>query len=286
MAKQARPRIVRTAEELRAAADPWRQAGQKIAMVPTMGALHRAHMTLVEQAQGLAERVLVSIFLNPKQFGPGEDFEKYPRSNDHDLEMLEAAAVDLVFMPAVEEMFPPGFATDIPAGPLAEVLCGRTRPGHFDGVVTVVAELFRKCEPDLALFGEKDFQQLRVIRHLVESRDIPVEIVGAPLVRDPDGIATSSRNAYLSDDQRRQVLNLPGTLAMLTARAAEGEPLRELEVAGTAALGAAGLGVEYLEFRHEHNLELADDLFRPLRLFAAVRIGITRLIDNMPVPGG
>lgn len=284
MAEQEKLVITHSAAQLKAAARSWRQAGQRLALVPTMGALHGAHMTLIERAQGLAERTMVSIFVNPKQFGPGEDFEKYPRPQEQDLRLLRQAAVDLVFMPSIEQMFPPDFASDLKAGPLAEPLCGRHRPGHFDGVVTLVAELFRQTEPDLAVFGEKDFQQLQIIRRLVESENSPIEIVAAPLVRDPDGLAVSSRNAYLSDKQRRQALNLSGTLSLLSARAAEGQPLRQLERVGMAALGKAGLEVEYLEFRHEHDLELAENLLRPLRLFAAVRVGPTRLIDNMPVP--
>ena len=283
MAEQEMPIIVRTAAELKTATDPWRQAVQRIALVPTMGALHRAHMALFKQAKGLAKRLMVSIFVNPKQFSPGEDFETYPRHEDLDLALLKEARVDLVFIPSVEEIFPPDFAADIPAGPLAEMLCGRSRPGHFAAMVTVVAELFRQTGPDLAVFGEKDFQQLQIIRWLVDKQKIPVEIVGAPLVRDPDGLATSSRNAYLSGDERRQALILPGTLATMTARAAADESLRSLEISGTAALGEAGLAVEYLEFRHEDDLQLADNLSRPVRLFAAVRVGATRLIDNMPL---
>ncbi len=284
MAEQKKSVIVHSAAELKAAARSWRKAGQRLALVPTMGALHRAHMALIERARGLAERTVVSIFVNPKQFGPGEDFKKYPRRQEQDLRMLSQAGVDLVFMPSLEEMFPPDFASDLKAGPLAEALCGRHRPGHFDGVVTVVAELFRQTEPDLAIFGEKDFQQLQIIRRLVESEKSPVEIVAAPLVRDPDGLAVSSRNAYLSDDQRRRALNLSATLSALSARAAEGQLLRELERLGIAALGEAGFEVEYLEFRHEHDLELAENLLRPLRLFGAGRVGPARLIDNMRVP--
>ena len=284
MAEQEKSVIVHSAAELKAAARSWREAGERLALVPTMGALHRAHMALIERAQGLAERTMVSIFVNPKQFGPGEDFETYPRQEEQDLRLLRRAGVDLVFMPSLEQMFPPDFAADRKAGPLAEPLCGRHRPGHFDGVVTLVAELFRQTEPDLAVFGEKDFQQLQIIRRLVASEKSPIEIVAAPLVRDPDGLAVSSRNAYLSDDQRRRALNLSATLSALIARAAEGQPLRELERLGIAALGAAGLEVEYLEFRHEQELELAETLLPPLRLFAAVRVGPTRLIDNMRVP--
>lgn len=284
MAEQEKPVIARSAAALEAAARPWRAAGQRLALVPTMGALHGAHMALIERARGLAGRTMVSIFVNPKQFGPGEDFETYPRRQEQDLAMLRQAGVDLVFMPSLEQMFPPDFAADLKAGPLAETLCGARRPGHFDGVVTLVAELFRQTEPDVAVFGEKDFQQLQIIRRLVERENSAVEIVAAPLVRDPDGLAISSRNAYLSAEERRRALNLSATLGALSARAAEGQPLRALERAGMAALGEAGLEVEYLEFRHEHDLEPAENLLRPLRLFGAVRLGPTRLIDNMPVP--
>ena len=285
MADQEEPIIVRTAAELQAAAEPWRRAGERIALVPTMGALHHAHMTLVEKALGLAERTMVSIFVNPKQFGPAEDFDTYPRREEEDLRKLREAGVDLVFMPAIAEMYPPDFAAEMEAGPMADVLCGKSRPGHFDGVVTVVAQLFRQTGPDLAVFGEKDFQQLQIFRALVEAESFSVEIVGAHLVRDPDGLAISSRNTYLSEAERQQALNLPVTLSVLSAKAAAGEPLRTLEAAGTVALGDAGLDVEYLEFRYEHNLEPAEDLHRPARLFAAVRVGTTRLIDNMPVAG-
>lgn len=286
MAEQEQPIVVRTAEELEAAAGPWREAGERIALVPTMGALHRAHMALIARARELARRTLVSIFVNPRQFGPGEDFERYPRSEAADLEKLREARVDVAYVPPEEEIYPPDFSANLSAGTLAEGLCGKSRPGHFDGVVTVVAELFRQSRPDVAVFGEKDFQQLRIIEQMVEERAIPVEIAAVPLVRDPDGLATSSRNDYLSDDERRRALNLPGTLTVLMARAAEGEDLRHLETVGTGALTDAGLEVEYLEFRHEHNLERAFDLFRPVRVFAAVRVGTTRLIDNMPVPSG
>ena len=283
MSKQETPLVVRKPDEIRSATDPWRAAGDRLALVPTMGGLHNAHISLVTLAKSLAERTLVSIFVSPKQFGPGEDFEKYPRDEAADLALLGAAGADLVYMPSEATMFPPDFASDLHAGPLAEVLCGRSRPGHFDGVLTAVAELFRQTKPDLAVFGEKDFQQLRIIRDLVESQNLPVEIVAAPLKRDPDGLATSSRNAYLNDEERRQTLNIAATLTVLAVQAAAGEPLRSLEDAGAVKLGAAGLDLEYLEFRHEDNLELAEDLLRPVRLFAAVRVGKTRLIDNMAV---
>ncbi len=261
----------------------WRTGGGRVALVPTMGAIHRAHLSLIEIAAKRADHVVVSIFVNPKQFGPGEDFEDYPRPLATDLEALRATAAGVVFLPGLEEIYPPDLSADIAAGNLGDMMCGQSRPGHFDGVATVVARLFRLCHPDLAVFGEKDFQQLQIIRAMVLDQAMPVEIIGAPLCRDDDGLAISSRNAYLSEGERRAALALPETLKDLTTRAGQGEALRELEKEGLDRLQKAGLSVEYLEFRTEEGLKLAADISRPLRLFAALRAGRTRLIDNVQV---
>jgi pantoate--beta-alanine ligase len=207
--------VARSVAELRRHVATWRSQGERVGLVPTMGALHKGHLALVAAAQGACRRVVVSIFVNPKQFGPREDFSSYPRPEADDLAKLTEAAADLAYIPEVGEMYPAGFATSISVGGPSDGLCGAQRPGHFDGVATVVAKLLTQVAPDAAYFGEKDYQQLMVVRRLARDLDLPVEIVGVPTVREPDGLALSSRNVYLSTEERRS--DIPTEPARLLA---------------------------------------------------------------------
>jgi pantoate--beta-alanine ligase len=274
--------IVRTVVEMRAAVAGWRKAGERVALVPTMGALHEGHLSLVRLALSRADRAVASVFVNPTQFGPNEDFAAYPRDEARDAALLASEGCDLLFAPAVEEMYAPGFATTVNVGGVTEPMDGAARPGHFAGVATVVAKLLLQCGPDLAVFGEKDYQQLQVIRRLVRDLDIPVEIVGAPIARAPDGLALSSRNAYLSSAEREIAGRMNLILADSARRLREGAWPVEVEAQGLAALAEAGFSpIDYFEVRG------ADDLSRPpngpARVFAAAFVGRTRLIDNMAV---
>jgi pantoate--beta-alanine ligase len=242
-----------------------------VAMVPTMGALHAGHMKLVDVARTQADHVIVSIFVNPTQFAPTEDLSRYPRREAEDAAMLADAGVTVLWAPDVATMYPPGFATTISVAGVSEGLCGASRPGHFDGVATVVAKLFGQVRPDIALFGEKDWQQLQVIRRMVVDLDLGVDIVGVPTEREADGLAMSSRNVYLSPTERAAAVVLPRTLTAAASAIADGGDPAVVVVRARSALSAAGFVVEYIERR--------DD-----RLLAAARIGTTRLIDNMPIP--
>ncbi len=274
-----------TVAGLRRAVRMWRGEGDTVALVPTMGALHRGHLALVEEARRRARRVVVSIFVNPTQFGPGEDLAEYPRDTADDLARLAALGVDLAFTPAPEEIYPPGFATTVTVARVSEGLCGDGRPHHFPGVATVVAKLLIQCAPDIALFGEKDYQQLVVIRRLARDLDIPVEIVGVPTVREADGLAMSSRNAYLSVAERAIAGTLNAVLAGVAERLAGGAAAAGALAWGRERLAAAGFAaVEYLELRDAESLAPVEAPERPARLLAAVRIGAARLIDNIPVP--
>ncbi|HEU0157229.1 MAG TPA: pantoate--beta-alanine ligase [Stellaceae bacterium] len=277
--------LARTVADLRRATTGWRASAERIGLVPTMGALHAGHMTLVDAARAACDRVVVSIFVNPKQFGPADDLTAYPRPESADLEMLRAAGADLAFLPGADEVYPPGFATLIHVGGLGEGLCGAHRPGHFDGVATVVAKLLIEVQPDIAYFGEKDYQQLLLVRRLARDLDLPVEIAGVPTVREADGLAMSSRNAYLSPGERRLAPSLARVLQSIAAAlAAEpGAVSREL-ARGRAELEAAGLAVEYLEIRDSEALTpVTIEIAADSRVFAAVRLGRTRLIDNLPI---
>jgi pantoate--beta-alanine ligase len=214
---------VRTVKELRAEVAKWRDAGETVALVPTMGALHAGHLSLIGIAKNHATRIVASIFVNPAQFGPKEDFKRYPRDEAGDLAKLAQAGVDLVYIPHTAEMYPRGFATKVTLPSLTEDLCGAARPNHFEGVATVVAKLLLQCAPDIAVFGEKDYQQLLVIKRLVRDLNIPVEIVGGPIVREEDGLALSSRNAYLSPEQRKAAPLLHKTIEEVAADLARGE---------------------------------------------------------------
>ena len=275
--------IVRTVADLRKHIALWRKGEVRVGLVPTMGALHQGHMALVEAARAECDRIVASIFVNPKQFAPTEDLGSYPRREAADLEMLRSAEVDLVFIPAVDEMYPPDFATLVRVSGLTEGLCGAHRAGHFDGVTTVVTKLLIQALPDIAYFGEKDYQQLTVVRRLARDLDLPVRIAGVPTVREPDGLALSSRNVYLSAEERRIASNLARVLRSIAAVLAQDPNAVAQEIAhGSAALQQAGFAVEYLEIREAESLAVTSEVTASSRVFAAVRLGTTRLIDNMP----
>ncbi|MDP3176147.1 MAG: pantoate--beta-alanine ligase [Phenylobacterium sp.] len=278
--------IVRTVAELRAQVAEWRAAGLRVALTPTMGALHEGHLSLVRLGHAHADRVVASIFVNPTQFAPHEDFDAYPRDLAADARMLADVGCDLLYAPSVAEMYAPGFATTVTVTGVSEPLDGQARPGHFAGVSTVVAKLLLQAGADVAIFGEKDYQQLQVIRRMVADLDIPVTVLGAPTSRLQDGLARSSRNAYLSDAERQVAGQLNAALAKAVKRLQAGDPVAEVEAAGKAALTAAGFQrVDYFEVRG------AEDLSRlgpgpvsgPGRVLAAALIGRARLIDNMAI---
>ncbi len=263
----------------------WREAGETVAFVPTMGALHKGHLALVEGARQLAARTLVSIFVNPMQFGPNEDLAKYPRPLPEDQKLLADAGCDLLYAPSAAEIYPEGFVTKIDPGPLATILEGAFRPGHFAGVATVVAKLLLQAMPDIALFGEKDYQQLLIIRRIVRDLNIPSHIIAAPIVRDDDQLALSSRNAYLSLEQHKQAAALPKILVETADQLTAGGSIEMALKEGREKLAAAGFKLDYLELRDAGTLAPAHNLTLPARLLAAVRIGPVRLIDNMAVIG-
>jgi len=275
----------RTIADLKKGLAAWRGGGQRIGLVPTMGALHAGHMALVAAAHSACDRVVATIFVNPKQFAPNEDLGSYPRREAADLDMLQSSGVDLAFVPAAAEIYPPQFSTLVRVAGLSEGLCGSHRAGHFDGVATIVTKLLIQSLPEIAYFGEKDYQQLLLIRRLARDLDIPAKIEGVPTVREPDGLALSSRNAYLSPEERRVAPNLARVLRNLAAML-EREPaavLREIE-RGRAELTRAGFNVDYLEIRDAENLTpLTRAIVAPARALAAVYLGRTRLIDNAPI---
>lgn len=280
-------KLARSVAEVRAQVNHWRAAGDNIAVVPTMGALHEGHLSLVRAAKGRAKRVIVTLFVNPSQFNNAEDLAKYPRDEAADAARLEAEHVDMLFAPDVAEMYPDGFVTTVSVSRLSEGLCGAHRPGHFDGVATVVTKLLLQTQSDAAFFGEKDYQQLSVIRRLARDLDIPVEIVGVPTVREADGLAMSSRNVRLSGAARRQA---PAMAEALTAAGAAIEARQPVAAATDAAkvrlLKAGYSDVEYLELRDAETLEPVSKLDRPARLLAAAWIDGVRLIDNVAVLPG
>ena len=276
--------LVRTIQDLRKRLAAWRKAGESVALVPTMGALHEGHLSLVTLAKSKADRVVVSIFVNPIQFGPREDFGTYPRDEAGDLKKLGDAGVDLVFAPEAAEMYPEDFKTLIKIGDLTEGLCGAARPNHFDGVATVVAKLLMQCGPDIAIFGEKDYQQLLVVKQLVRDLNIPVEIVGAPIVREADGLALSSRNVYLSPEQRKIAPLLHQTISGVAADLAQGRGCDDAVVAARFKLDAAGFRVDYVAVRDPDTLKPLSGLVKRARVLAAAYLGKTRLIDNVPTP--
>jgi pantoate--beta-alanine ligase len=278
-------RTVHTVDELRRAVRALRMEGRRLALVPTMGALHEGHMSLVRAGRQHADAVCVTIFVNPTQFGPTEDFGAYPRQMQQDCVMLQRVGVDLLFAPPVEEMYPQGFATTVHVARLTESLCGADRPHHFDGVATVVTKLLLQAQADVAMFGEKDFQQLQVVRQLVRDLDIPTRIQGCPTWREPDGLALSSRNKYLSAEQRAIAPSLHEALQDIAVRFRAGEAIAPHTADAAKGLLARGFAsVDYLEVRDAETLELlAREDGRAARAFAAARIGTVRLIDNVGV---
>jgi pantoate--beta-alanine ligase len=277
--------VHRSKAELRAALAAPRAAGRKIGLVPTMGFLHEGHLSLLRAARAECDVVVISLFVNPTQFGPGEDLDRYPREEERDLALATEAGVDLVFAPPVEEIYPDGFATSVEVGgELTAVLdgdLGRRGPGHFRGVTTVVAKLFNVVGPDLAYFGQKDAQQAAVIGRMVRDLDFPVRTRVLPTVREPDGLAMSSRNAYLDRDERERATALHRALATVEHEAASGSLAAALE-AGRGVLAAAGIEPEYLEARDAETLEpVADVGSRPVLVALAARVGPARLIDNV-----
>lgn len=284
---EAGPRVVRDLATLRSETTGWSAHGDSIGLVPTMGALHEGHLSLVARARKECARTIVSVFVNPTQFGPNEDFASYPRTEAADLKKLGDAGVDLVWMPDVATMYPPGFSTSVNVSGLTDHLCGPHRPGHFQGVATVVSKLLLQTTPTHAYFGEKDFQQLSVIRRIVRDLDIPVAIVGVQTVREADGLALSSRNLYLNEEQRRVAAFLPLTLkdAIAAALAAPNE-LEAVTAEATDKLIAAGFSsIDYLAICDTETLQPMSILDRPARIFVAARLGRTRLIDNIAVAG-
>lgn len=269
---------------LRAQLKAWRLDGQSIGFVPTMGNLHAGHLTLVQLARDRADRVVVSVFVNPTQFGPAEDFAGYPRTLDEDKRLLVAEGVDMLFAPSVDEMYADGengnVRIDVPG--LSDILCGAFRPGHFGGVATVVAKLFNIVQPDLAVFGEKDFQQLLVIRKLVSDLNYPIEILGAPVGREDDGLAYSSRNRYLSADERATAPLLRRVLLEVAAALREGNhDYAGLQASATERIAAAGFKPDYLEIRQAADLSPASPDSDDLVVLAAAYLGKARLIDNI-----
>jgi pantoate--beta-alanine ligase len=280
-----RPTVVRTVSALRRALAPFRKAGERVALVPTMGALHGGHLALVAHARRRARRVVVSIFVNPTQFAPLEDFDSYPRELKKDIAALTAARADLIWAPAAAMMYPEGFATRIePAGAAKAGLEDAFRPHFFGGVATVVAKLFTQVAPDFAMFGEKDYQQLRVITQMAKDLDLPVKVVGVPTVREKDGLALSSRNAYLSTGERAAAPALYRVLKSAAARIRKGETVEHVLDVSRIEIDVAGFTLDYLEARHAHTLApIASRKDGPIRLLVAATIGKTRLIDNLGV---
>ncbi|MFO1255237.1 MAG: pantoate--beta-alanine ligase [Sphingomonadaceae bacterium] len=280
--------IVRQLDPLRSAVNALRSAGT-LALVPTMGALHEGHLTLVREARARADHVAVSIFVNPRQFGPNEDLAKYPRQFERDCELLEAEGTTLVWAPDAAAMYPEGYATTVSVTGVSDGLCGAARPGHFDGVATVVAKLFNQVRPDIALFGEKDWQQLAVIRRMARDLDLLLPhadaIVAVPTVREADGLALSSRNAYLSPEDRKAAAALPEGMKAALAAIRGGTAIGEATAALKCSLLAAGFAsVDYAELCDAASIEPVEAPgSAPARLFVAARIGGTRLIDNMPL---
>jgi pantoate--beta-alanine ligase len=280
-----RLKVLRTVPPLRRALELCQKPGERVALVPTMGALHRGHMALVREARRRAKRVVVSVFVNPNQFAPHEDFASYPRSFATDLKVLREAKVDLVWAPSVEAMYPDGFATRLtPEGAAKAGLEDEFRPHFFGGVTTVVAKLFTQVSPDFALFGQKDYQQLRVVTQMAKDLDLPVKVIGVPTVREPDGLALSSRNVYLSAAERAVAPMLYRVLKGCAGRIKNGEKVDRVLNVGRIEIDVAGFHLDYLEARHALTLApIGAPKDGPIRLLVAARLGKTRLIDNVAV---
>lgn len=275
-----------TLASLRAEIAARKAAGQRIGFVPTMGALHEGHLSLVKLAQQQADAVVVSIFVNPTQFGPNEDFDRYPRTVDADMALLETVGVDVVYLPEAKEMYPKGFATTVSVDvSLTGHLCGASRPGHFDGVATVVAKLLNQVAPHLAVFGEKDYQQLAVIRRMVADLNLPVEIIGAPIAREADGLAMSSRNRYLSEQEREEAANLYHLLqaGAIALRKQPNQVNTQCALIRQSLLAVGFSEVDYVAAVDAESLQPVTQFMRNGRLMAAAKMGNTRLIDNVAV---
>ena len=276
--------VTRDVPSLRAAVNGWRRAGLSVGLVPTMGALHEGHLSLVRTAKERCDRVVASLFVNPRQFAPHEDFERYPRDEDGDSALLASAGCDLLFAPERSVMYPEGFATNVIVSDVSTPLEGEMRPHFFGGVATVVTKLLLQCLPDRAFFGEKDYQQLLVIKRLARDLDMPIEIIGCATVREHDGLAMSSRNAYLSADERRIAARLNHVLHDAIKAVHHGAPIADAEAEASRHLAAAGFtSVDYIAIRDAETLARVADLSRPARILAAAWLGKTRLIDNMAV---
>jgi len=266
----------------------WQVTRQTVALVPTMGAIHAGHLQLVAEAKKNASKIVVSIFVNPTQFGPNEDFANYPRTLERDIQLLAQAGVDLVWSPSVIEMYPEGFATSIHVAGLSEALCGAFRPGHFDGVATVVAKLFMQIRPDIALFGEKDYQQLMLIKRLVKDLNMNIEVLGVPTLRERDGLALSSRNQYLDADERKIAPKLYAILQQTSNHIRSGADVKDMLGLAEKEIIAAGFTkIDYIELREEESLmPVVNFSEETARLLSAVWLGKTRLIDNVRVAIG
>ncbi|WP_375227315.1 pantoate--beta-alanine ligase [Roseobacter sp. S98] len=278
-------RILRHLDELRAATRGWHRAGEVIGVVPTMGALHDGHLSLVAAAKAACDRVIVTIFVNPKQFNQASDLDNYPRTEEEDARKLERFAVDVVYAPGVDQIYPAGFATNVSVGGMTDVLCGAHRPGHFDGVATVVTKLFTQTSADKAFFGEKDFQQLMVVKRMARDLDIPIEVIGCPTIREDDGLAMSSRNLLLSDRARIRAPRLAEVMEETAEALGQGASFGALQARAVSELEAAGFtDVDYFELRSCAGLRLLEHPSEPARLFAAAWLAGVRLIDNIDVP--
>jgi pantoate--beta-alanine ligase len=278
--------IIESIARLRGAVAGWRRQAQSIALVPTMGNLHAGHMRLIDEARHQAGRVVVSIFVNPSQFGPGEDFSAYPRTLESDAAQVRAAGADLLFLPAVAEMYPlsPERMTHVEVPGLSGDLCGQFRPGHFRGVATIVSKLFNQVQPDVAVFGEKDYQQLTLIRRMAADLDLPVRILGVPTAREPDGLAMSSRNAYLAAEERARAGQLFVNLNIAAEAVRDGRrDFARIEQERAAALAEAGFQVDYFAIRRQSDLGWPDAGDSRLIALVAARLGRTRLIDNLAI---
>jgi pantoate--beta-alanine ligase len=278
-------KIVRSVEDLRAVVSRWRGDGMSVGLVPTMGAIHVGHLSLVSETKSRCDKVIASIFVNPTQFGENEDFDAYPADEALDVQKLSGAGTDLVFCPGRDDVYPEGFSTIVSVTGVTSGLCGPFRPGHFDGVATVVAKLLLQCLPDIAVFGEKDYQQLLVIRQLVSDLNIPVDIVGAPIIREEDGLAMSSRNRYLSAEERALAPELNRVLRSVSdaviAKPADCERICSLARSELLEIGFAS--VDYVGVCDAETLELLKSYSESARVFGAARLGTARLIDNIPV---
>ncbi len=275
--------IFRTIDRMRRHSSAWRQSGKTIAFVPTMGFLHEGHLSLMEKGRGLADRVVASIFVNPTQFGPDEDLAAYPKDEAQDLKMLQDAGVDAVFIPDAGQMYPDGFQTVVALKALPAHLCGLSRPIHFDGVATVVVKLLGIVRPHMAIFGEKDFQQLMVVRQMVKDLEMDVDIIGAPIVREADGLAMSSRNMYLSADQRQSALSLHQALNRSRRLVKDGETDADAIIRSAAhAIGAhPETTIDYIAICDPRTLDAVAVINGPVLMALAVKVGRARLIDNM-----